>query len=95
MILFDVINNLKEASVGKLTSGAFFTFDLQLRDLSCVVYVEVFKESLGSLFVLVTDLFGLGVNLLLPLLFTTTESDNHVNCGFYNEQKRLIHLNIL
>jgi hypothetical protein len=31
--------------------------------------------------VLVADLLGLGVNLLLSLLLTTTKAENHVDSG--------------
>lgn len=64
-----------------LTSRALLALDLELLDLSGVVDVEVLKDGLGSLLVLVADLLGLGVNLLLPLLFTSAESDNGVDGG--------------
>ena len=72
-----------------LTRGALFTLNLQLGDLACVVDVEVLKDGLGSLLVLVADLLGLGVNLLLSLLLTTAEAKNHVNGGLILETKGL------
>ena len=62
-----------------LTRGALFALDLQLGDLAGVVDVEILKDSLGSLLVLVADLLGLGVNLLLSLLLTTAKAEDHVN----------------
>jgi hypothetical protein len=63
-----------------LTWGASGALDLELRDLSGVVNIEVLKDGLGSLLVLVADLLGLGVYLLLPLLLTTAKSHDHVDC---------------
>ena len=62
-----------------LTRGALFALDLQLGDLASVVNVEVLKDCLGSLLVLVADLLGLGVNLLLSLLLTTVKSQANVD----------------
>jgi len=62
-----------------LTRGALFALDLQLGDLASVVNVEVLKDGLGSLLVLVADLLGLGVNLLLSLLLTTVKSQANVD----------------
>ena len=64
-----------------LTRGALFALDLQLGDLASVVNVEVLKDGLGSLLVLVCNSLGLGVDLLLPLLLTTAKTDNHVDGG--------------
>ncbi len=61
--------------------GALFALDLQLGDLAGVVHVEVLKDGLGSLLVLVADLLGLGVNLLLSLLLTTVKCQAHVDGG--------------
>ena len=61
--------------------GALFALDLQLGDLAGVVDIEVLKNGLGSLLVLVADLLGLGVNLLLSLLLTTAKAEDHVNGG--------------
>jgi len=61
--------------------GALFAFDLELNNLASVVNVEVLEDGLGSLLVFVADLLGLGVNLLLSLFLTTTEAQNHVDCG--------------
>ena len=61
--------------------GALFALDLQLGDLAGVVDIEVLKNGLGSLLVLVADLLGLGVNLLLSLLLTTVKSQAHVDGG--------------
>jgi hypothetical protein len=58
---------------------ALFALDLQLGDLASVVNVEVLKDGLGSLLVLVADLLGLGVNLLLSLLLTTVKSQANVD----------------
>jgi hypothetical protein len=73
----------------KLTRGALFALDLQLGDLAGVVDVEVLKDGLGSLLVLVADLLGLGVNLLLSLLLTTAEAEDHVNGGLLLETEGL------
>ena len=62
-----------------LTRGALFALDLQLGDLACVINIEVLKDGLGSLLVLVADLLGLGVNLLLSLLLTTVKGQAHVD----------------
>ena len=62
-----------------LTRGALFALDLQLGDLASVINVEVLKDSLRSLLVLVADLLGLGVNLLLSLLLTTVKSQANVD----------------
>ena len=59
--------------------GALFALDLQLGDLAGVVNIEVLKDGLGSLLVLVADLLGLGVNLLLSLLLTTVKGQAHVD----------------
>ena len=59
--------------------GALFALDLQLGDLACVINIEVLKDGLGSLLVLVADLLGLGVNLLLSLLLTTVKGQAHVD----------------
>ena len=64
-----------------LTRGALFALDLQLGDLAGVVDIEVLKDGLGSLLVLVADLLGLGVNLLLSLLLTTVKGKAHVDGG--------------
>jgi hypothetical protein len=61
--------------------GALFALDLQLGDLAGVVDIEVLKDGLGSLLVLVADLLGLGVNLLLSLLLTTVKGQAHVDGG--------------
>ena len=61
--------------------GALFALDLQLGDLAGVVDVEVLKDGLGSLLVLVANLLGLGVNLLLSLLLTTVKGQAHVDGG--------------
>ena len=61
--------------------GALLALNLQLGDLAGVVDIEVLKNGLGSLFVLVADLLGLGVNLLLSLLLTTVEGQAHVDGG--------------
>ena len=63
---------------------ALFALDLQLGDLASVVNVEVLKDSLRSLLVLVADLLGLGVNLLLSLLLTTIKGQADVDCGLCN-----------
>ena len=72
-------------SVGMIShvgSGrALFALNLELNDLSSVVNVEVLEDSLGSLLVLVADLLGLGVDLLLSLLLTTAQAEDHVDCG--------------
>ena len=62
-----------------LTRGAPWALELQLGDLAGVVDVEVLEDSLGSLFVLVANLLGLGVNLLLSLLLTTVKGQAHVD----------------
>ena len=62
-----------------LTRGALFALDLQLGDLASVINIEVLKDSLRSLLVLVADLLGLGVNLLLSLLLTTVKGQAHVD----------------
>jgi hypothetical protein len=72
-----------------LTRGALFALDLQLGDLASVVNVEVLKDGLGSLLVLVADLLGLGVNLLLSLLLTTAKAEDHVNGGLLLKAKSL------
>ena len=59
--------------------GALFALDLELGDLAGVVDVEVLKDGLGSLLVLVADLLGLGVNLLLSLLLTTVKGKADVD----------------
>ena len=59
--------------------GALFALDLQLGDLAGVVDIEVLKDGLGSLLVLVADLLGLGVNLLLSILLTTVKGQAHVD----------------
>ena len=61
--------------------GALFALDLQLGDLAGVVDIEVLKDCLGSLLVLVANLLGLGVNLLLSLLLTTVKGQAHVDGG--------------
>ena len=61
--------------------GALLALNLQLGDLAGVVDIEVLKNGLGSLFVLVADLLGLGVNLLLSLFLTTVEGQAHVDGG--------------
>ncbi len=61
--------------------GALFALDLQLGDLAGVINVEVLKDGLGSLLVLVADLLGLGVHLLLSLLLTTVKGQADVNGG--------------
>ena len=66
-----------------LTRGALFALDLQLGDLAGVVDVEILKDSLGSLLVLVADLLGLGVNLLLSLFLTTVKGQAYVNGCLY------------
>jgi len=58
------------------TSGAL---DLELGNLAGVIDVEVLKNGLGSLLVLVLYLLGLGVNLLLPLFLSSQEPHYHVN----------------
>ena len=63
--------------------GALFALDLQLGDLAGVVDIEVLKNGLGSLLVLVADLLGLGVNLLLSLLLTTVKGQAYVNGCLY------------
>ena len=65
-----------------LTSRALLAFNLELCDLAGVVDIEVLKDGLGSLLVLVADLLGLGVDLLLPLLLSTAQSQNQVDCRF-------------
>ena len=69
--------------------GALFALDLQLGDLAGVVDVEVLEDSLGSLFVLVANLLGLGVNLLLSLLLTTAEAEDHIDGGLLLKAKGL------
>ena len=63
--------------------GALFALNLQLGDLAGVVDIEVLKNGLGSLFVLVADLLGLGVNLLLSLFLTTVKGQAYVNGCLY------------
>lgn len=53
------------------TSWALLALDLELGNLAGVVDVEVLKKGLGSLLVLVRYFLGLGVDLLLPLLFAS------------------------
>ena len=62
-----------------LTRGALFALNLELGDLAGVIDVEVLKDGLGSLLVLVADLLGLGVDLLLSLLLTTVEGKADVD----------------
>ena len=65
--------------------GALFALNLQLGDLAGVVDIEVLKDGLGSLLVLVANLLGLGVNLLLSLLLTTVKGQAHVDGGLYTQ----------
>ncbi len=61
------------------TSWALLAFNLELGDLASGVDIEVLKKSLGSLFVLVSDFLGFGIDLLLSLLFTSQKSEGQAN----------------
>ena len=60
--------------------GALFALNLELSNLAGVIDVEVLKDGLGSLLVLVLYLLGLGVDLLLSLLLTTVKGKADVDC---------------
>jgi hypothetical protein len=64
-----------------VTSGALLALYLELEDLAGVVDVEVLKESLCSLLMLVLDLLWLGKDLLLSLLLSSFEPHGQVQGG--------------
>ena len=57
-------------------------FSAKTLNFAIAVNLVVFEDGQLRLLALVLDLLGSGVDLLLPLLTTPTETEDEVKCGF-------------